>query len=264
MSQINYSEAINEDGVFGERSRDSWQRAYDDWYNFGSMNIPSSYGFFIQLNTLEELEKEFQEQKDAFEALLPGVALRLSQEKQADLTQEEIDAMSTPFGERTGEQFTKAALGEEKLKVTYTETAYAAPDHLRTQAIKMADDLNAIEERLKAVDRYRQVVNFENWRMRCELEKTDDALLAHQFIYDGNTEFDQGDLAGAEENYVQGMAFWRKVLDQFPGIIEDRDTGEDLAKVIANYRAILDQNDKEFPDPFVLQDILDRYGDSSN
>ena len=37
-------------------------------------------------------------------------------------------------------------------------------------------------------------------------------------------------------------------------------TGDDLVEMIDRYRKVLDQLDEKFPQPFILQDVLDKAG----
>ena len=41
---------------------------------------------------------------------------------------------------------------------------------------------------------------------------------------------------------------------------EDQTTGEDLIEVIDRYKALLGRLDEKLPEPFVLQDVLDKHG----
>ena len=43
MCQMNYAEAMEKDGVFGEVAQKAWADASSEWRRYGSENIPSSY-----------------------------------------------------------------------------------------------------------------------------------------------------------------------------------------------------------------------------
>ena len=58
---------------------------------------------------------------------------------------------------------------------------------------------------------------------------------------------------------MQGLEKWRKVLDAYPKLLEDTNLTDELANSIQRYRSVLDQLDQEFPQPFILQDVLDAY-----
>jgi hypothetical protein len=91
------------------------------------------------------------------------------------------------------------------------------------------------------------------------MEQTAQALNARKLIHQGDRDFNDGDLLGSQKAYEQGMALWRKALDQFPELIGDRTMGDTLMDVIKRYREILGQLDEPFPKNFILQDVLDKH-----
>ncbi len=50
------------------------------------------------------------------------------------------------------------------------------------------------------------------------------------------------------------------MLDKYPALVEDSLTGDDLMDEIKVYREILHRMDEPFPKPFLLQEIIDKYG----
>ena len=55
---------------------------------------------------------------------------------------------------------------------------------------------------------------------------------------------------------------WRKVLDdpEFHSLIEDPSLGGDLVDVIRRYQTCLAQDDQDLPQPFILKDVVNRWG----
>ena len=102
-------------------------------------------------------------------------------------------------------------------------------------------------------------MNFAYWRLRAEVEQTDEILATHKLIYQGNRAYSEGDLVAARNDYQQGLAGWRKVIDRAPGILSDQTTSDELMDVIKRYRRILGQLDEKFPQPFILQDVIDAH-----
>ena len=49
------------------------------------------------------------------------------------------------------------------------------------------------------------------------------------------------------------------MLDKNPSLIPDQTAGDDLMDVIKRYRRILGQLDEPFPQPFILQDVIDAH-----
>ena len=52
------------------------------------------------------------------------------------------------------------------------------------------------------------------------------------------------------------MKGWRKVLDLHPSLVSDPSLGGDLLDVIHRYQKCLDQDDRDLPKDFPLQDII--------
>ena len=76
---MNYSDAIETEGTFGEVARRAWKTAADEWYQYGSTPIPSSYGVNLFLNDQEkeeELAKKLAAELDAFQ---PGSARKYAE-----------------------------------------------------------------------------------------------------------------------------------------------------------------------------------------
>ena len=68
-SQINYAEAIEKDGVFGEKAKSAWASAARLWKNFGTRDLKSSMGFNIRLTGVERLTKETADLEKQLEEL---------------------------------------------------------------------------------------------------------------------------------------------------------------------------------------------------
>jgi hypothetical protein len=71
-SQMNYSEAIEEEGTFGEKARRAWQKAAEEWRQFGNEVIEHSTGVKLQLGSQPRLEKELADLRKSLDALAPG------------------------------------------------------------------------------------------------------------------------------------------------------------------------------------------------
>ena len=112
------------------------------------------------------------------------------------------------------------------------------------------------------INRERMKVNFDFWRTRARAEQTAECLAARKAIHDGDRAFAKGDLIRARPEYEEGLRGWRKVLDdpEFHALLDDVSLGGDLVDVIRRYQKCLDQDDQDLPDPFILQDVIDKHG----
>ena len=104
----------------------------------------------------------------------------------------------------------------------------------------------------------RGIVNYDYWKLRCEIEPTEELLSARKQLYDANEALRRAEIVKSLDLYEAGMQSWRKVLDAHPQLIEQVDTIDELAMAVDVYKRVLDQNDKPLPKPFVLQDVLDK------
>ena len=263
MCLMNYADALEKDGTYGEVAKRAWHNAYQSWKKYGSLDIPTSYGVSIRLNEREMREKRAKELAAELDALAPGLREKIIQERRDSLTDKQREALDTPPIGRTAKQHELVSKANEILNTTHEDVAKRVKGAFHQKALQLAKQATETEQTATYIRRYRQIVNFEYWRLRAEVEQTDEAVTARKYIYQGEQAFAEGDLPTAKENYDLGLAAWRKLLDKFPALVPDQTTGEDLMLVIDRYRELLDQLDDKMPKPFVLQDIIDLHQQAS-
>lgn len=265
--QINYAEAIVEEGTFGEVALEAWRRAAKEWHAYGNLKIETTFRdprtgetLYIHLNDKEKYLAEAQKHIQALEALAPGLREKLQEQKRATLTKRERQALEIPPAQRTPQEYELAMAAERKLAVSHEELAQRIEGPHRPKALHHAREAKLAEQMADYIDRYRQIVNFEYWRLRCQVEQDPQTLQARRYIYEADKDA-LINLPKARENYEKGMAAWRKVLDTYPKLIEDRTTGEELVEMIDRYKQHLGRiGEPRLPPDFPLQDVLDRYG----
>lgn len=259
MAQMNYAEAIEEDGVHGEVAWAEWKQAAEDWHEYGERGIMSSFGIRINLNAEERLREQITEYRGQLNELTGGIYDRIEQERREALSPEQHAALDTPEDQRTSDQHQLVAEAERAMEFSHRDVAERMqdeqPDQAR-EAMRIARLAMEAEERASIIDRYRNIVNFEYWRTRAEFEQTADALTARELIYKGDQALERADLLAAKEFYDRGMVHWRKVFDSFPEVIHEGTTGEELVDMIVRYRNILNEIDEPFPQNFILRDII--------
>ncbi len=263
MCQMNYSEYLERDGIFGERAKRSWVRALEEWLEFGNREFPTSGDEVIRLNDREALDRQVAEAAARLDELAPGLREKIRQEKLRRLTPEERIALETLPQERTVEQQMQAFQAEAKITVSHREVAQRISGPNRQEALRLADEAEKAMEKSERIVQQRTIVNFEYWRMRAQFEQTPQALEARELIYLGDEAFRNSDLIRAKEYYDKGLAKWRELLDlpEFPQLVKDGSTGRELLDIIRNYQRILDARDEPWPQPFILQDVIDLHKD---
>ena len=257
MTSINYAKALEEDGTFGAAAREAWNLANEELNRFAQRDIPTSWDVPIQLRLREAEAERARRLAEELEALLPGRFAALVARRREALSPEQREAVDVPRTERNDEQQKAAAAAEKALAVTWKDVAIEAPVEVRDRALDLARRRTEAEERGTMIETYRGIVNFDFWRATCEAEVTEPALLAREKIWEADREFAAARLQPARQAYEESFLAWRQVLDASTILREDRLTAEDIAEVVGRYRKVLEQLDVPFPQPFVLQDMLD-------
>lgn len=57
MCEINYADALEEDGTFGEVAKIAWGKAGKAWSDYGNRDLPTTYNTIIRLNDQERLQQ---------------------------------------------------------------------------------------------------------------------------------------------------------------------------------------------------------------
>jgi hypothetical protein len=261
---MNYSENLEEDGIFGEKPRLAWAKAYREWNDYGDREIPTTFGDIIRLNDRGMYHDKAEQLAAQIDAMAGGLREKIAEERKADLTTEEREAYETPREERTERQHELAFEVDRKLNVSHQDVAKRLSGAERGQAMEIAEQLEEAERLADVVRRYQQIVNYEFWQRRADVEQTPEALQARQLCYEARRELtEQISLRPAKEKIEAGLAKWREVLDlpQFPHLLEDRNLGRDIIDAIKLYRRILDASDEPFPEDFILQDVVEQHRD---
>lgn len=260
MCLINYSEVLEEEGRFGEQAKIAWRKAGEAWNEYGKLEIPSTYNISIRLNDKERLEVVARQAREELAKIVPAeVVETLRIAKVNGLTEKEREALETPTDRRTGEQMDIMPLVESKIEVTPLEIAQKIGGNQRAAALKAGETASQAEFVADIIDRYREIVNFDYWRLRCQVESDDDAIAARELIHRAHEARRGGKLVPEEKFYEEGFKKWRTVLDKYPGFVGHNTVIEDLATDIERYRTVLQDVDrtKDLPKPFILQDVLD-------
>lgn len=257
MTAINYSRALEEEGVFGEQGRNAWTLAGDEMRRFSVRDIPTSWDMPIRLGLEEEMREQADRLDDELEAFLPGQFAELEKRKREALPADERTAIDTPMMDRSDEQQRLAYEATSKIAVNWPMVAREAPAEKREEAVRMARDYQEAFETAQIIRRYRDIVNFDFWRASCEAGITEDLLAAREATWRAQRDFENARLQPAKEAFEEAFAAWRRVLDEFEVLRKDQLTADDIKEVVDSYRQVLDQLDEPFPRPFLLQDMLD-------
>ena len=254
---ISFAEAIEEEGYLDERARVAWMKADDAWTDYGSRDIPTTYGFSIRLNNGENLRNQADELRAEMLAMMPGAREEILKIKRAQIHPEAIEAMETPWEERTMEQNSMATMAERSLSIQFDDLLQRAPVDKQDEVARMVRHGKRMEATADAIDNYREQVNYLYWKLRCEIEQQQTAINARKYLYAAEEAYEIADLEAMRENYEAAWDEWAKIFDEYPVMMEDT-TAEDLVDAIARYRWVLSQFEEDFPPPgFKLTKLLE-------
>ncbi len=262
-SQMNYAEAIEEEGAF-EKARRAWIAAAEEWREFGNQVIEHSTGVKLTLGSQSRLEKELADLRAKLDAMVPGTREKLVQGKREALTPEERTILDTPADQLTAEQSTARYHLDEAVRVSDQDVAdriaETSPDKNK-EALQLAGQIDRQQTQLDYTINYKRDANYDYWQTRADFEQTTNAIEARRLMYEARRAFDiETDANKAKRLYDEGFAKWRLVIDQFPNILDDEQmTGEDILDYIMKYRDVLAQLDETIPANFPLWEVIENF-----
>ncbi|MEN1678765.1 MAG: hypothetical protein AAGJ46_04185 [Planctomycetota bacterium] len=259
-SQMNYSEAIEEDGEF-ETAEASWGAGESEWIDFGRRDVEHSTGVILRLSEQERVAELTADAMQRLEELEPESFETLMAELRAKLTDAQRAALEKPDAERTPEERTEVRGAERALRFQPAQLAAQIGEdkpERRREADRLAAEAMRLDQLLRFTKAYKKTANYDYWLMRCQFEQTEDAIDARQAVFLGKKAFNEElDPVKAKGLYERAMRSWRKVVDAFPETMDpDGTTGEDIVYHVIEYNRVLDQLDEEIPDDFPLWEVV--------
>jgi hypothetical protein len=195
------------------------------------------------LNDVERQDAIAKEKIAALDELAPGLRAKILEEKKAAL--------------RPRERLENA---QDKLRVTHDEVARRVTGDARDEARKLAREIAQHELLAEYTRREREKVNFDYWRRRAEVEQTPLMFQTRKVSYEADVARADNRLVDALPAYEKALKGWREILDKYPDLKEQRTITDDVMDSIKRYRWVMDrQEEKQWPKPFILQDVLDKY-----
>ena len=146
---------------------------------------------------------------------------------------------------------------EEKIAVTPHTIALQISGRKHAEAMDLAGKIDERRQQSAAIARDRSIVNFDYWKLRAEVEQTQDLRDARKYTYEADRAFAKAALDAAKTKYDLGFRPWRKVLDRYPQLKSNPTTPADIMDVVKRYQKLLKRRDEHMPKSFVLQDIID-------
>ena len=261
-SQMNYAEAVEEEGFF-DKARRAWQKASQEWALFGEQLIEHSTGVKLYLGSQKKLEKQVADLRAKLNAMLPDAKKKVADEKRKSLKPDELALLDTPLEKLKPEQAQKRAEIEAKVAVSDRDIAQRIATEQpakANEALQLASDIDREDTQLQFTINYKHDANYDYWQNRADFEQTPDALKARELMFNAKKAFKEADVAKAKQLYQEGFVKWRAVIDKFPMILDDEQTtGGDILDFIKAYRRVLDQFDERLDDNFPLWDVVEEF-----
>jgi hypothetical protein len=257
LCQMYYSDTLEKEGTFGEVAHRAWKQAALDWYHYGQFDMTTSDGTIYRLNDQEMYEESLRRLTEQIDQMAPGAREKIFERKLAGLSREMRQALETHPEKRSPKQVDLAARAEEEIKVTYDEVARSVTGPQRRKALELANKAKQCEDMIRTIKSNRMTVNFNYWRLKAQVEQTADAIAARQAAYEAQTAYKRGEILTARELCERAAGLWRKVIDEFPAIKEERSFVDDIMDLVKQYRTVLAQFNAKLPPDFILGDIVE-------
>ena len=253
---MHYANDLETDGTFGETAQRAWAAAGKSWQQFATHQFVTPAGKLVRLDE-GGLLQQLRDQKGAeLAALSPGLGEKIRQEKLDRLPPAQRQVLDIPAAQRSDSQRKLAELAARELRVSPDELARRVESPQRRRAGELARELTELDETLDDIQGDREIVNYDYWKLRAEVEQSAALIAARGQVFEGDQDFSNAVLESARANYEKGFAGWRKILDRYPRLAKDPTTRAELAEVIKRYRETLRQSDLPFPRDFILNDVL--------
>jgi uncharacterized low-complexity protein len=260
MAQINGSAAMQKDGYFFEAPQRAWERAYNQWISYGNRELPTSAGFTIHLNDKEAVDERIRLAYEELEKLCPGARQEIEAEKRAKLTFEQRAALDKPMAERTPDEYSIAYEAEQSLKVLPRDFLSKVSRENRPRVRQLVDQIEEDERTSLQINLNRRIVNFEYWRTRCEVDRTNESQQAQKDVYDADLLFSTSGekLTEARELYERAWRGYAAIYEKHPTLMENAEA-QDLVDSVGRYKDLLGQLDEPFPADFPLWKLMEQH-----
>ncbi len=260
MCQMQYGEAIQEEGSFGEKAKKAWNKASQEWEEFGKQDIPTSQGLWIQLGKIEQLRKEGENLLKELDKLSDGAREKLIRQKTDQLPKKHQEALAVPELLRTPKQIELAYESKQLTFVSPAEIARQATGPNRAKANEILEKIKNLDGLIRQIKTDRGIVNYPYWDLRAKVEQTDLMLTARKLVHEADEAFQKANLTAAYQGYVAATKAWAQVLARFPEMFSTESSGnrinkatqDDINHLLIQYSKTLEQRDELYPTNFPM------------
>ena len=264
-----------------------WSRAHDEWSEYGRIPLGNTLGQVVSLEDLTRLEEEMERKRTELDALAPeGLRDKIVAEIESklELSEEELAALDVPDDLRDDTQLAIAKgatyrLNQEMAKVDEAILT-KIPESDRFQGRKIVNHIARLLADMRTIDKYKGTINYRYWRIRTLAEKDEIAILARQlmddaqelkrrsifddeYVVDPKTGEKQITKRGALSTFEDCYEKFALLLDQYPRL-SDGALADEVIESLEEYQEMRKIAGLDWPDDFVLQDLIDEQADGSS
>ncbi len=245
------------DQTFLARIRGHWHESAEQWQQLDSREFALGNGEVMRFQDADSVVQRLSAIEQELLAIAPGLREKLTDERQAKLTPEQREAVTTPEEQRTKKQQGLVEQVKLLMNVSFQEVASHVPSEHRAVAEKLAAEGRLFSDKNDAIQQSRKLLNREYWVERCQIEQLDDAREARRLLNRAIALFKiDADLVESRKRFEEAFVRWRRVIDGHAVLLDDQ-TSESLREPITLYQQVLQQLDEPFPEKFILQEMLD-------
>jgi hypothetical protein len=145
-----------------------------------------------------------------------------------------------------------------KLEITNEEIIERFSDELKPRAMELAAEASKKLELAYAAEYCRGTVNYDYFKMRCEVEQLKLATDARQAVRQADEFFVNAELEKARTRYERAWVMWGEIFERFPQLMDDPEA-EILRQSVGNYESLLAQVEETIPADFKLRKLIKMY-----
>jgi hypothetical protein len=263
-----------------EQIQQIWTSAREEWEAFGRRPLRNSQGLEITLNGLAERTEKVQRFRDQLDELAPGARAEFVNQVKSEYRLEDADKalLEKPAEQRTDEENVRARTLLQQISNTndsvdilvFQQVEKINPAKM-TEARDLLNQVISARQELLAIDRNQGTANFAYWVVRNEAESTDEAIDAHQKLFDANELYrkslfdDEYILQNGEKKvlrrgaisvFMDSFSAWARVLEKYPRLTEG-DLAGILIDEMSGFYDILKVSSATWPMNFPLQKLID-------
>jgi hypothetical protein len=243
-----YGEAMQEEGILNDSTQLAWDEAGRLWREYGMTDIPWSGEGYIRLGEIESSTEIARGIRAKFDELSAEPQRLLRESKLSRLPDELKEAFAWNDADiKTQEQYDRRSQARSLATPSLQEIVAECPKAIQPDLLRMVNEINMLEERLRITNIYRSTVNYDYWEERAQAEQMPRTVEARRTMFEATKMINAGDPEAAIRNFETSFELWNKTLRRFPRFAKE-EVGDEVLKAVNRYKRLLETElDESFP-----------------